>query len=141
MGIQNATLQDFTQDDAFALRYKSPSGRLRTSSRPLASILFTDEIPAYSFDRIEKLSAGEIVELDIVLSLISLTYYTGDTFRVISIKGRLRVLIIFLFVHYNKQKLIKSFTVINKTRNEAGILASRISLENADRTMNLTILN
>jgi hypothetical protein len=35
MEIPKATLRDFTQDDAPALRYKDLSGRLRASSRHL----------------------------------------------------------------------------------------------------------
>lgn len=79
---RNAALQDFTQDGASALRYKGPSGRLRASARHLDSKLATDEIPAYTFDRVEKLSEKEIVELDIVLSPIGMTYYAGETLRV-----------------------------------------------------------
>jgi predicted acyl esterase len=79
---RNAALQDFTQDGASALRYKGPSGRLRASARHLDPKLSTDEVPAYSFDRVEKLSPKEIVELDIVLSPIGLIYYTGETLRV-----------------------------------------------------------
>lgn len=79
---RNAALQDFTQDGASALRYKGPSGRLRASARHLDPILSTDEVPAYSFDRVEKLSEKELVELDIVLSPIGLTYYEGETLRV-----------------------------------------------------------
>lgn len=79
---RNAALQDFTQDGASALRYKGPSGRLRASARHLDPKLSTDEIPAYSFDRVQKLSEKEIVELDIVLSPIGMTYYAGETLRV-----------------------------------------------------------
>lgn len=79
---RNAALQDFTQDGASALRYKGPSGRLRASARHLDPKLSTDEVPAYSFDIVEKLSEKEIVELDIVLSPIGMTYYKGDTLRV-----------------------------------------------------------
>ena len=79
---RNAALQDFTQDGASALRYKGPSGRLRASCRHLDPKLSTDDVPAYSFDRVEKLSEKEIVELDIVLSPIGMTYYEGDTLRV-----------------------------------------------------------
>ncbi|MGE6354947.1 CocE/NonD family hydrolase C-terminal non-catalytic domain-containing protein [Flavobacterium sp. NPDC079362] len=65
---RNAALQDFTQDGA--------------SARHLDPILSTDEISAYSFDRAEKLSGKEIVELNIVLSPIGMTYNEGDTLRV-----------------------------------------------------------
>lgn len=79
---RNAALQDFTQDGASALRYKGPNGRLRASQRYLDPLLSTEDVPAYSFDRVEKLSAGEIVALDIVLSPIGMVYYAGDTLRV-----------------------------------------------------------
>lgn len=64
------------------MRYKGPSGRLRASARHLDSKLSTNEVPAYSFERVEKLSEKEIVELDIVLSPIGMTYYAGETLRV-----------------------------------------------------------
>lgn len=78
----SAAMQDFTQEGASALRYKGASGKLRASMRHLDEEKSTDIIPAYSFDRVEKLSKGEIVEVDIVLSPIGLTYYPGETLRV-----------------------------------------------------------
>ncbi|EOI01874.1 putative acyl esterase [Enterococcus rotai] len=85
-----AALQDFTQEGASALRYKGAWGRLRASMRHLDSGLTTDEIPAYTFDRVQKLSKGEIVALDIVLSPLGLSYKAGETLRmVISTKDEL----------------------------------------------------
>lgn len=78
-----AALQDFTQEGASALRYKGTWGRLRASMRQLDDQLSTDEIPAYRFDRVEKLSQGEVVELDIVLSPMGLAYEAGETLRVV----------------------------------------------------------
>ncbi|WP_271006844.1 CocE/NonD family hydrolase [Listeria seeligeri] len=78
-----AALQDFTQEGASALRYKGAWGRLRASMRHLDSKLATEEIPAYSFDRVEKLAKGEIAELDIVLSPLGLAYKAGETLRVV----------------------------------------------------------
>lgn len=78
-----AALQDFTQEGASALRYKGAWGRLRASMRQLDSDLSTDEIPAYSFDQVEKLDEGEIVKLDIVLSPVGLSYKAGETLRVV----------------------------------------------------------
>ncbi|MBC6308527.1 CocE/NonD family hydrolase [Listeria sp. FSL L7-1582] len=78
-----AALQDFTQEGASALRYKGPWGRLRASMRQLDSEMATDEIPAYSFERVEKLARGEIVELDIVLSPLGLSYEAGETLRIV----------------------------------------------------------
>ena len=77
-----AALQDFTQDGASTLRYKGCHGKLRASMRHLDERESTDIVPAYSFDRVEKIAAGEIVELDIVLSPIGMTYYEGETLRV-----------------------------------------------------------
>lgn len=77
-----AALQDFTQDGASALRYKGAWGRLRASMHHLDNDT-TDEIPTYSFDRVEKLSDGEVVEMDIVLSPIGLSYKAGQTLRVV----------------------------------------------------------
>nr|WP_272927199.1 CocE/NonD family hydrolase [Enterococcus hirae] len=77
-----AALQDFTQEGASALRYKGAWGRLRASMRHLDSQA-TDEIPAYSFDRVEKLSPKEIVDLDISLSPIGLSYQAGETLRIV----------------------------------------------------------
>ncbi|MEI5991984.1 hydrolase [Enterococcus termitis] len=85
-----AALQDFTQEGASALRYKGAWGRLRASMRHLDSELTTDEIPAYTFDRVQKLSKGEIVALDIVLSPLGLSYKAGETLRmVVSTKDEL----------------------------------------------------
>ena len=78
-----AALQDFTQEGASALRYKGPWGRLRASMRHLDTNLATDEIPAYRFDKVEKLTKGEVVELDIVLSPIGLAYKAGESLRVV----------------------------------------------------------
>ncbi|WP_282801644.1 CocE/NonD family hydrolase [Secundilactobacillus kimchicus] len=78
-----AALQDFTQEGASALRYKGVWGRLRASMRHLDDKVSTDEIPAYAFDRVEKLSNGEVVALDIVLSPMGLTYKAGETLRVV----------------------------------------------------------
>ncbi|MCD7120058.1 CocE/NonD family hydrolase [Limosilactobacillus agrestis] len=78
-----AALQDFTQDGASTLRYKGSWGRLRASRRHLDENLSTDEIPAYSFDRTEKLSPNEIVPLDIILSPLGLRYYPGETLRIV----------------------------------------------------------
>lgn len=80
---QGAALQDFTQEGASALRYKGAWGRLRASKRLLDKQVATDEIPAYRFDSVEKLKKGQIVELDIVLSPIGLSYKSGETLRVV----------------------------------------------------------
>ena len=78
-----AALQDFTQNGASALRYKGAWGRLRASMRHLDVERSTEEIPAYSFDRVEKLSEKQVVELDIVLSPIGLSYDKDETLRIV----------------------------------------------------------
>lgn len=78
-----AALQDFTQEGASALRYKGAWGRLRASMRRLDSKLATEELPAYRFDRVEKLAQGEVVELDIILSPLGLSYRSGETLRIV----------------------------------------------------------
>lgn len=85
-----AALQDFTQESASALRYKGVWGRLRASMRHLDDKMSTDEIPAYSFDRVEKLAPKEIVQLDVVLSPMGMTFAPGESLRfVISSKNEL----------------------------------------------------
>lgn len=78
-----AVLQDFTQDGSSVLRYKGSWGRLRASMRHLDEKESTAEIPAYTFDRVEKLSKGQIIALDVVLSPVGLEYEAGETLRVV----------------------------------------------------------
>lgn len=78
-----AAIQDFTQDGASILRYKGPNGKLRLSMRHLDETEATDEVPAYTFDRVEKLEKGQVVEADIVLSPIGMTYHVGESLRVV----------------------------------------------------------
>lgn len=78
-----AAIRDFTEDGASILRYKGAWGKLRLSMRHLDEQEATDEIPAYTFDRVEKLREGEIVEADIVLSPIGLCFHKGESLRVV----------------------------------------------------------
>ncbi|MFM0731436.1 CocE/NonD family hydrolase C-terminal non-catalytic domain-containing protein [Paraburkholderia sediminicola] len=78
---------DGTERGASILRYKGSDGRLRASLRHLDEALATDAVPAHSFDRIEKLSAGEIVDLEIDLLPIGLAFYPGEQLRLV-ISGR-----------------------------------------------------
>ena len=43
----------------------------------------TDEIPAYSFDRVEKLEKGQMVEDDIVMSPVGMAFHKGEAIRLI----------------------------------------------------------
>ncbi|GAA1964188.1 CocE/NonD family hydrolase [Microbacterium deminutum] len=78
---QTAMVHDVTDHGATILKYKGSDGRLRASLRHLDDALATDEIPAHTFDRVEKLSPGEIVELDIELLPIGLAFHPGEQLR------------------------------------------------------------
>jgi predicted acyl esterase len=80
---QNARVHDLTDHGATVLRYKGSDGRLRVSARHLDSALSSDDVPAHSFDRIEKLSPGEIVDIEIELLPIGLVFYPGEQLRLI----------------------------------------------------------
>ncbi|MGB8407858.1 MAG: CocE/NonD family hydrolase [Mycobacterium sp.] len=78
---QNARVHDLTDHGASILRYKGSDGRLRVSARRLDEMLSTDEIPAHSFDRVEKLAVGEIVDVEIDLLPIGLAFHPGEQLR------------------------------------------------------------
>lgn len=79
----NAAIRDFTDDGASITCYKGSWGKLRLSMRHLDEKESTNEVPAYSFDRVEKLEKGQVVEADIVMSPIGLKFYKGESIRVI----------------------------------------------------------
>jgi predicted acyl esterase len=85
----NARIHDLTDHGASVLRYKGSDGRLRVSARRLDAALSTDDVPAHSFDRVEKLSAGEIVDVEIDLLPIGLVFYPGEQLRFIVSAGNL----------------------------------------------------
>ena len=74
-------IHDLTDHGATILRYKGSDGRLRVSARHLDAVLSTDEVPAHTFDRVEKLSPGEIAEIEIDLLPIGLVFYPGEQLR------------------------------------------------------------
>lgn len=78
-----AAIRDFNDDGASITRYKGSWGRLRLSMRHLDPEESTDEIPAYSFDRSEKLSPGQIAEADIAMSPVGLIFYRGESLRLV----------------------------------------------------------
>lgn len=78
---QSAMAHDLTDHGATILRYKGSDGRLRISARHLDEALSTDDVPAHSFDRIEKLSPGEIVDIEIDLLPIGLAFHAGEQLR------------------------------------------------------------
>lgn len=77
----SAVAHDVTDHGATILRYKGSDGRLRVSARHLDEALSTDEVPAHSFDRVEKLSPGEIVEIEIDLLPVGLAFHPGEQLR------------------------------------------------------------
>jgi hypothetical protein len=86
---QNARVHDLTDHGASILRYKGSDGRLRVSARRLDATLSTDDVPAHTFDQIEKLSAGEIVDIEIDLLPIGLAFYPGEQLRFVVSAGNL----------------------------------------------------
>ncbi len=84
---QGPRMQDITERGASILRYKGSNGRLRASARRLDAMLTTDEVPAHSFDRVEKLAPGEVVEIAVDLSPIGLIFYPGEQLRLV-VSGR-----------------------------------------------------
>jgi uncharacterized protein len=77
----NARIHDLTDHGASVLRYKGSDGRLRVSARRLDEALSTNDVPAHTFDSTEKLSAGEIVDVEIDLLPIGLAFYPGEQLR------------------------------------------------------------
>lgn len=80
---QGAMVHDVTERGASILRYKGSSGRLRVSMRHLDETLSTDEVPAHSFDRVEKLAPGEVVDVEIDLLPIGLVFHPGEQLRLV----------------------------------------------------------
>ncbi len=79
----NARVHDITGHGASILRYKGADGRLRVSMRHLDEKLSTEGVPAHSFDRVEKLSPGEIVDVEIGLLPVGLTFRPGEQLRLV----------------------------------------------------------
>ena len=74
---------DLTDHGATILRYKGADGRLRVSARHLDRALSTEDVPAHSFDRVEKLTDGEVVEIEIDLLPVGLVFHAGEQLRFI----------------------------------------------------------
>jgi len=82
-----AIVQDVTERGASILRYKGSDGRLRVSMRHLDETLSTDDVPAHTFDRVEKLSEGEVVDVEIDLLPVGLAFRPGEQLRLV-VSGR-----------------------------------------------------
>ncbi len=80
---QSAIAHDLTDHGATILRYKGSDGRLRVSARKLDKALSTEDVPAHAFDEVQKLSAGEIVEIEIDLLPLGLSFRAGEQLRFI----------------------------------------------------------
>lgn len=78
---QSAVAHDLTDHGATILRYKGSDGRLRVSARHLDESLSTDDVPAHSFDRVEKLLPGQVVDIEIDLFPIGLAFHPGEQLR------------------------------------------------------------
>ena len=79
----SAMAHDLTDHGATILRYKGSDGRLRVSARHLERALSTEDVPAHSFDRVEKLSPGQVVDVEIDLLPIGLAFHPGQQLRFI----------------------------------------------------------
>lgn len=72
-------VHDPTDRGATIVRYRGTDGRLRAAARHLSEALTTDEVPTHTFDRVEKLAAGEIVKIDIEVLPVGLEFATGGS--------------------------------------------------------------
>ncbi|MEJ3404834.1 CocE/NonD family hydrolase [Rathayibacter sp. YIM 133350] len=79
----SAMIHDLTDHGATILKYKGSDGRLRVSARHLDEKLTTDAVPAHTFDRVQKLTAGEIAEIEIDLLPVGLKFAPGEQLRFI----------------------------------------------------------
>lgn len=71
-------LQTITARGASILKYKGSNGRLRVSLRHLNAALSTDEVPVHTFDRVDKLAAGEVVAIDVDTFPVGLAVHPGE---------------------------------------------------------------
>ncbi|GGF30701.1 CocE/NonD family hydrolase [Subtercola lobariae] len=74
-------MEAITAHGASILKYKGSNGRLRASLRNLDETLSTVDVPVHTFDRVEKLELGEVVELEIDLFPVGLAFHPGETLR------------------------------------------------------------
>ncbi|MFB6775101.1 CocE/NonD family hydrolase [Streptomyces sp. NPDC056337] len=75
--------QDTSELGGRALRYTGSAGRLRVSRRHLDEVQATDTVPAHSFDRVEKLIPGVVVDVEIDLPPVGLTLGPGEFLRLV----------------------------------------------------------
>ena len=80
---QSAMAHDLTDHGSTILRYKGSDGRLRVSARNLDEALSSEDVPAHTFDRVEKLAPEQIVNVEIDLLPIGLAFHAGEQLRFI----------------------------------------------------------
>ncbi len=80
---KSARIHDNGDYGATVTVYPGINGILRLSMRHLDEEKTTDITPAYTFDRSEKLSSGEIVPVEIELSPVGLVLYPDESLRLI----------------------------------------------------------
>jgi len=80
---QGAMIQDVTERSGSVLRYKGSPGRLRVSMRHLDETMSTAAVPEHTFDRVEKLQSGQIVDVEIGLFPIGLVFHPGEQLRLV----------------------------------------------------------
>ena len=79
----SAMIHDLTDHGATILKYKGSDGRLRVSMSHLDDAQTTDDVPAHTFDRVEKLEPGQIAEIEVDLFPVGLKFYRGEQLRFI----------------------------------------------------------
>lgn len=80
---QSPRIQDATERTGSVLRYKGSPGRLRVSMRHLDEALSTDTVPEHTFDRVEKLQPGEVVDVEVSMFPIGLVFHPGESLRLV----------------------------------------------------------
>ena len=80
---QSAIARDLTDHGATILRDTGSDGRLRVSARNLDEDLSSEDMPAHTFDRVEKLAPEQIVNIEIELLPIGLAFHAGEQLRFI----------------------------------------------------------
>lgn len=72
-----------TRVGASVLKYRAVPGRMRVSLRQLHLELSREDRPVQSFDRVEKLRPGQIVDVEIALFPVGLLLHPGEQLRLI----------------------------------------------------------
>lgn len=72
-----------TRVGASVLKYRAVPGRMRVSLRHLDLELSREDRPVQSFDRVEKLRPGQIVDVEIALFPVGLLLHPGEQLRLV----------------------------------------------------------